>query len=273
MTAVIEKNGHVATVDRKKLGEPIKVLNRDVPRSQIVGVFDQVAAPIFTHYQVALQFEHYLVGGIPQKPEIIESWLRQRMIGGDEELRLQTLRVLEEMTDGEMPEIPADASIEQITAIAATMAKQHNGNSFYRDADGYCCVADYQIKACLKEAAAVMFSWQEGHKWGPTKKAARSATAEWVYVDQHRPRIGPKDPDGTFAQVGHISDAKGKRSTLTYYDYYDRPRLEFSIRVLRDRIEWDQWAELWSYAESGGLGALRSLSHGQFKVVEFEKVG
>jgi hypothetical protein len=149
------------------------------------------------------------------------------------------------------------------------MAAERQGNTFYRTAAGL-CLADYHIKAMLKEATAVLYPYQDGHKGGATKKAARSAVAEWLFVDEHRIPLGRRDPDGVHTQVGHVTGPKGPRSTLTYYDYCQGAQCSFTVSSVEDRVKPDQWERILILGQKLGLGALRSLSHGQFVITGFE---
>jgi hypothetical protein len=223
---------------------------------------------VFTKYRIALTFANRVMGGTPQKPEIIESWLRTRILGGDEELRIQLIKTLDDIGI----EIPADATREEVIAAANKMAAERQGNTFRRTEAGELAIADYQVKALLKEATAVLDPWQDGHKWGATKKSAKSAVAEWLFVDEHAIGLGRMEPDGTHTQVGHVTGPKGPRSTLTYYDYCERASIAFTVSSVENRVTREQWERILVLGEKLGLGALRSLSHGQFCVTAFDQL-
>lgn len=99
---------------------------------------------VFTKYRVSIAFTDLVMGGVPQKPEIIESWLRSRILGGDEEMRIQLIKTLDDIGI----EVPADATREQVIEAANTMAAMRQGNTFRQDDRGM-CLGDYQIKALL----------------------------------------------------------------------------------------------------------------------------
>ena len=109
-----------------------------------------------------------------------------------------------------------------------------------------------------------------------TKKGPKNALSEWVFVEGQRVHLGRTEPDGTWTQHGVVSGPSGSRSTLTQYDYCEQPAISFVIKSLIDpqtgneRIERQQWKQLLAYLQYSGLGALRSQSHGQFKVTAFE---
>src|SRR5215831_5516331 len=125
----------------------------------VAGIFDP--ARLYTRYRVALTFTGLVFGGIPQKPEIIESWLRERVLGGDEELRLMLLKTLDDLDI----EVPVDATREQIIEAAKKVAATRNGNTFRRNGLGL-CLAAYNPKAMLKEATNIVFPFANGHRFG-----------------------------------------------------------------------------------------------------------
>lgn len=248
MTAVLTQNGH-ATMER----------------TAPVSIFDD--ADVFTKYRVEIAFTDKVIGGIPQKPEIIESWLRTRLMGGDEELRLQLLNTLDEIGI----EVDATATRDEIIEAASKIAATRQGNTFLRDVRGL-CLADYNVKAMLKESTAILYPYQEGHKWGATKKSAKGAVAEWLFVDEKRIPLGRMEPDGIHTQIGHVTGPKGPRSTLTYYDYCQESTCAFTVSSLENRVSHEQWVRILTCGQKQGLGSLRSLSHGQFVVTAFDRV-
>lgn len=231
---------------------------------EITGIFDAADAEVFTKYRVNATFTHWVMGGIPQKPEIIEAWLRKRVMGGDDELRTMLLKTLDDLNY----DIPAEATHEEILEAIKTVAAQRNGNTFRRNGHGL-FLNDYQVKAMLKEATNILYA---GERWGVTKKGPKSYLAERVFVDELQIPMGRNDPDGTHLQIGQVNGPKGPRSTLTYVDYCEQPDITFTVSSLHDCIDRDKWTELLVLSQRLGMGALRSLGYGTFKVTGFDKV-
>jgi hypothetical protein len=247
---------------------PNGVDTHQIERASVTGIWDD--SDLFTRYRVSLTFVGKVMGGVPQKPEIIESWLRQRILGGDEELRLQLLKTLDDLDI----EVPADATREDIIEAAKKVAASRNGNTFRRDDQGL-YLSDYQLKALLKECTAILYPGGNGegtHKWGVTKKGPRSYLAERVFVDEPAIHLGRLEPDGTHLQVGQVSGPKGPRSTLTYYDYVEQATISFTISSLEDCIKPDQWKRILLLGQREGIGALRSMAYGQFRITAFDRV-
>jgi hypothetical protein len=109
-----------------------------------------------------------------------------------------------------------------------------------------------------------------GERWGPTKKASRSFFAERVFIAPDKLMLGVQEPTGVELVVGHIAGPMGPRSTLTHYEYVERPEIEFRVMVMHDCISAEQWRDIWTHAQENGLGTLRSQGHGRFDVVEWE---
>ncbi|MDQ3540249.1 MAG: hypothetical protein M3440_06130 [Chloroflexota bacterium] len=229
---------------------------------EVHGIWDD--SDVFTKYRVSCTFTGKLMGGVPQKPEAIEGWIRQRITGGDAEmlhLMRQTLEDLEIDTTNLN-------SAEELQSAARRFAAEQHGNTFRRDANGL-FLSDYQIKAAIKENVNILYA---GDRWGKTKKGPKSFVAERVFVDEPRIYLGRTQSDGMHLQVGHVTGPKGPRSTLTYYDYCEQPTLTFTLSSLRDEVEADHWKQIFLAMQRNGIGAIRSMGYGQFRVTAFDRL-
>jgi len=228
----------------------------------VIGIFDDAA--LFSKYRVKATFTDLVLGGVPQKPEIIEAWIRQRLNITSE--RTELLHMMAATLTDLGVDVDADATDEEIIESSRKVADLRNGNTFRRDVDGL-FLAAYQVKAMLKEATNILFA---GERWGITKKGPKSFLAERVFVDEQRIHLGRNDPDGTLTQIGHVNGPKGPRSTLTYIDYCVQPEISFNVSSLNDCITKEQWSQILGHSQRLGLGALRSMGHGQFRVTAFD---
>jgi hypothetical protein len=219
---------------------------------------------LWTTYTVRLAFRDRLIGGIPKDPKLIEGWLRGKAgIDDPQDLRLAVLRTLAEVGD-ETPEVANENGLAQ----AAMLASQKRTTGFKVGADGL-YVESRQVKAMLKESTNIVFA---GERWGPTRKAARAFFAERVFIEPDKLTLGVREPTGTELVVGHIAGPMGPRSTLTNYEYVERPLVEFRVMVLRDCVSPEQWRDIWSHAQENGFGTLRSQGHGRFDVTMWERL-
>lgn len=234
----------------------------------VVGIWDHLEAELFARYRVELEFRSKVMGGVPQNPKIIEGWIRQKFAGNDDEVRELLLRTLDQL--GMEPDA-GELTREQLDEIAKHAAAEQKGNTFARTDDG-CCLGDYQIKAMLKEATSIIYPWGPDNKWGPTKKAPRSFFAERVFVDEEWIPLGRLEPDGKHLQIGQVTGPKGPRSTLTYYDWCKQPTIAFTVSSLEDMVKPEHWQRILLTGQREGLGAIRSLGHGQFKVKAFDRL-
>jgi len=238
----------------------------------IVGVFDEMTDSMYVRYEVKLQFLDKIMGGVPQKPDLIAGWIRSKMgLGPDSDAELASI-VRQTLLDLGV-ETPENATLDEIVKASEKVGAERHGNTFKRDASGLFIEAR-QIKSGLKEAVAVLYS---GDRWGKTRKGPKNALSEWVFVEGQRVHLGRTEPDGTWTQHGVVSGPQGSRSTLTQYDYCEQPAITFVIRSLidpidgKERISAEQWRMVLLYLQDSGLGALRSQSHGQFKVIGFNR--
>ena len=235
--------------------------------SELESVFGQTAATLYEQYAATLHFRNYLVGGIPRDPEMMERWIRSKAgITDDievEHLLIQTLR--ENGVD-----VHPGLSMDELREAAAAVAELKQ-NGFKRQ-HGVLVVESRQIKAGIKEAVNILFA---GEKWGRTRKGPKHFVAERVFVEPwlipilHADGTPYTEPDAVQTRVGHVSGPGGPRAILNNEEVCDRPMLRFTVRVLRDSLAPDQWAELWTLLEANGLGATRSQGFGQFVVTEW----
>lgn len=240
-----------------------------------MGVFDEYRSDTFAGYSVQLVFEDKIIGGIPKDPKIVQGWLRSKAgITEARELFQVTARTMEEngtpldVSPTALAELDADEMYNIIDRASEEQAALKSTNGFKID-DGGLYIEDRQIKAMLKESTNILFA---GERWGKTKKGPKSFVAERVFVRPGRIHLGCEEPDGVELVVGHVTDKLGKRSTLGYHEYVERPVIEFDLEVLRDELSYEQWGQLFLHAQSSGLGALRSQSYGRFEVTKFERV-
>lgn len=232
-----------------------------------MGIFDK-DTDLFTEYDVELVFRDKIMGGIPGDPALIEAWLRRH--AGEEHaeqhqrLVIQTLREMGADVDDEIEDFDerVQKAVESVAAMKQTNIFKANGHGPY--------IESRQVKAMLKEVTNILFA---GDRWGKTRKGPKSFLAERVFVEPLQIELGRNDPDGYDLFVGHVSDASGKRSTLTYYAFVLQPTIRFRLKVTDDCIDPKHWPMIWVHAQENGLGALRSQGHGTFDITKFDQVG
>jgi len=251
----------------------VTVFTPEAASTEIVGIFDDIDAEMYVRYAVGIHFVDKVMGGIPQKPDLIAGWVRTKMgLGPDSDAELAAI-VRQTLLDLGV-ETPENATLDEIVKASEKVGAERHGNTFKRDANGL-YIETRQVKSGLKESVNILFA---SERWGKTKKSPKNAMAEWVFIDGQKCYLDRTEPDGTWTQHGVVSGPSGSRSTLTQYDYCEQPQLRFVIKSLidpadgKERITGEQWRKILTQLQSLGLGALRSQSHGQFKVVAFDRV-
>lgn len=240
-----------------------------------MGVFDALKGDVFAVYQATLGFEEKLMGGIPKDPKIVQGWLRSKAgVTEADELARFAARTMEEngaelgLSPTALAEMEAEQIFDHLETAAEGYAAEKQTCGFKVDDEGL-YIEDRQIKAMLKESTNVLFA---GERWGKTKKGPKSFVAERVFVRPRRIHLGVMEPDGVELVCGHVTDKMGKRSTLGYHEYVERPTIDIELEVVRDELTSAQWPQLWLHAQANGLGALRSQGFGRFEVTRWERV-
>lgn len=229
-----------------------------------MGIFDD---SVFTTYHARIELRDRIMGGTPTNPRVIEGWLRSKAGIEDEvEVRQAMLRTLRELDPD--TEFDPDASFEELVKASERLAASTQTNGFKKDDHGL-FVESRQVKAAIKECVNILFA---AERWGKTKKGPKSFVAERVFINPDRLHLGVTEPTGIDLMIGHVSGPAGKRSTITYHEYVERPTLEFDVMVAEDAVSAKQWAQVWVLAQENGVGALRSQGHGRFDVTEWKRV-
>ena len=238
-----------------------------------VSLFEAERQKQYARYAVELSMLGKLMGGVPKSADLIEGWIRsQAGVTDEQEVRRMVLRTLEEqgieIGDALVQEQVGDALYEAIKLTAEQRAGEQQTTGFKTNEQGVYIEAR-QVKAMIREAVNIGFAAQ---RWGPTNKGPKSFTAERVFVYPDEINLGRDEPDGTERVIGHIQDKLGKRSTLGYHEYVERPVVFFTVEVLDNSIKDEWWARVWVIAERNGLGALRSQGYGQFAVTKWDRI-
>lgn len=252
------------------------------------SVFAKHLGEVYTFRQVTVQFHSRIYGGIPLRPDVIEAWLRKGTgITNQQELAAVVKRTIMEL-DPELAEQSKSLSPYDLMKLASEkLATSQSSVGFKRDENGL-FIESRQIKAGLREATNILYA---GKRWGDTKKGPKSWLAERVFVGPERIYLGVPSPDGEEAQdglpkgstyakeptslelfVGHVTGPQGARSTLTYYQYVETPKITFLVATIQDEVIAQEWPRIWVTLENLGFGALRSQDAGRFDVEAWDEV-
>lgn len=230
-----------------------------------MGIFDADRHESFTTFEAEIQFRHWVMGGVPGNPQAMAAWLRSQMDLTD----ATEIKMMVEQTALERG-IPLPLTAEATVEISEILATEMKANGFKRDEHGI-YLEERQIKAALKEAVHILFAKE---KWGATGKGPKSFVAERVFVEPARLYLDRAKPDGVHLFVGHVTGPQGPRSTLTNYQYAERPSLTLRVMISTNAIKelGDRWPDIWRHMQENGLGALRSQGFGRFDIIRWEDV-
>jgi hypothetical protein len=250
----------------------------------MASIFDNHRKDMLDHITVEIEFTGRLVGGQPKDPKLIQGWLGKGM--GIDDADVLWDRTRQHLADMGIP-IESGATDAEVMAAVEALGDELKTQGFKREngnANGCPCIEGRHVKAMLKEAANVV--WPSGtRKFGGYVstsaknsgkqvggKAAKDYLAERVFVPEELIPVADKI-SGVELSIGHIKDWKadsGKRSTLGYYEYIERPTTAFTMLAHKDVLSPDDWASLLVQCEIGGLGAMRSQGYGQFEIHRFD---
>jgi hypothetical protein len=252
------------------------------------SVFQSHLGEVFTFREVTVQFLNRIYGGIPQRPDVIEAWIRKGAgIDNKQELAAVVRRTLTELDPEIADKAQSMSPYELLQFASEKLASSQSSVGFKKDHNGL-FIESRQIKAGLREATNILYA---GKRWGETKKGPKSWLAERVFVGPERIYLGVPAPDPdtevdglpkgyTYAKeytdldlfVGHVSGPQGPRSTLTYYQFVSTPRVRFLVATIQDDVIAQEWPRIWVTLESLGFGALRSQDAGRFDVEQWDEV-
>lgn len=224
-----------------------------------MGIFDADRHESFTTFEAELQFRHWVMGGVPSDPKVMEAWIRSQMDLTDS----TEIKMMVEQTAIERG-IPFPLNAEDTVAVSKILAEEMKANGFKRDERGI-YLEERQIKAALKEAVHILYAKE---KWGTTGKGPKAFVAERVFVEPRQLHLGMAKETGVHLFVGHVTGPQGPRSTLTNYQYAERPSLTLRLMVGTNAVKElaGRWPDIWRHMQENGLGALRSQGFGRFDI-------
>jgi len=235
-----------------------------------MGVFSKFDAEAYPHWYEGTLVVGVLVGGIPQDPKIVESWIRTKLRDTRSDAEIQEL----------IASTMAERGISEDDAIVKAAGSLVGVNSFKRDARGL-HIEGRQLKAALKEAAMVAVNAGKisAEKWGKPdnatyKKGIKGWLPEHIFVVEETLYIykeGKPDPvtevDGTIQKFIHTH----RGDSIGYEQYVRDAEIRFTVKTDHELTE-KQWGMIWLTGELQGLGASRSQEYGRYEVTKWERI-
>lgn len=211
-----------------------------------------------------------LVGGLPADDAGIRAFCTHHLKLDGDELdnavdRIKTQEV------GESNVTPENGEVSEVESYGVNVQRHCVG-------DGCCWLGDFQIKACLKQAASRIgfFKKKIGSKGDMAEMGRVRAAGISLGGEPEEIRlIGPDGKPyrgGLFEKfMGRVNTPQGAKSIV--HDSEIAPpgcRFTFELRVAKGRFTKDIIAQMFAAAQQLGLGSARSMERGKFKVEKLE---
>lgn len=226
-----------------------------------------INSDLFSVYTMTLDFKGKLCGGIPKSEKAIEGWIRANV---------EDKSKLEQMVADTKESMNVDNLSESDLENLAKSA----WNGFKSDEHGL-YIEGRQIKSMFKESANVI-------KNVLNVSAFKARVAERVFVQEDKVRLRIvdtenffKEPSGSYEGMVHAMTAMGKISALKRVDYVENAYIDFTLKILNEkiitkdkkRLDVPQYImHLITHSQENGLGAERSQGNGKFTCSFFGKV-
>ena len=235
----------------------------------IFGKFENDAWPFW--YQGELKVG-ILAGGIPQDPNVVESWIKTKLrdIRSDAEIQDVIATTMAELG------LDEEAAIEK----ASTQMVGVNGFKRTPPGTGQLIIEGRQLKAAMKEA--VMVAANAGKlatgKWGNPdnasfKKQIKGWFPEHFFITEeylpifHEDGSPVMDHDGTTQKFVHTH----RGDSISYEQFVKNAVIPFTLKADFEMKEKD-WAMIWLTGEMQGVGASRSQEYGRYEITKWDQV-
>lgn len=226
-------------------------------------------------YEVELSIQN-IYGGVPQKKEIVEGWIKTVLGISRGEQISQEVRELINQTildrfDGDVESIKGTQE-ERVAQISAAIEESGAAilNGFKRlQPSRELYIEGRQVKAMIKEAAntAVAEGAITSRGWGKTNKGLMGFLPEHVFVPEQAISLGVTEPTDTDTNFVHTF----RGSSIKREEYVENVTISFTVVTDHDFGD-DFWKQVWTRAQLNGLGASRSQGRGCFEVTRWDKI-
>jgi len=213
-------------------------------------------------YEVTVEFEKPVVGGIPKSPEVIAAWIESRA-----------------KKKGRMPEeiqklIEKVSSEVYISEDDMEKEIEKTWTTFKGDKEGI-YIEDRNIKAMLREAASTLGLFKGTGSTARKQTFQHGLTIKPYRIRFYRDGEVIREPED-IQERPIIIDYKGNTiSALKREDIVkEGARITFYICIVANNVFSEKMVkEMVEIAQEIGIGAARSQGFGKFKIVEFKYLG
>ena len=212
--------------------------------------------PLWTQYDVRLDFTTELCGSVPGDPDLIKKWLearkpRVRPPGGKsiDEINAEVLASLDEE--------PIEVSI---------LVFQHDNEN-----GGHIVTRPNTLRSHMKDCARVISTYYTGKVEGEKSLAAKIKNCAYLddslyWITILRPD-GTKilEPDGAITKPIHVTDARGRpMNALKKFEYIRPARIDFTLKILGGVVSLKDLNTLFMVGGTHGYAGERSAGMGKY---------
>jgi len=228
-------------------------------------------------YYVRINFIEPVLGSQPADVSLWERYVRAKLDKEIERIE-KALKNAKTQEEAEALQEKLDRLMKERGEECILPEVERKMTVFYRDAEGYLCLMNYQVLGYLKEMANNFL--KSGFKNKFSKYVDVRANLDGRYRECYLIRNGEriKEPDGVLERPLRAMTASGYIVSISVSEIVNPPvETEFYIVVLGNKslhgIDENVLRMLLELGkEKGGISQWRGAGYGRFEVIEFKKV-
>jgi hypothetical protein len=203
-----------------------------------------------------------IAGGVPLNPTTLEGHIKRKIDAPDNLIRAHVNQIMLDRAD---QDITVDQAVEEA-------AKQKGWVGFTNEPGKGLWIPGANLKACIIEAACIAAAAGriKAKGWGETSsnKGIRSWLAEHIFIENDRLYLGVTEPTEVNQSFIHKMGPRGATSAIQYTEIIRNTTINFHLET-DHHMTTDDWAAIWTTAETNGLGASRKRGYGTFQVTQW----
>lgn len=210
--------------------------------------------PLWSLYDVRLDFTTKLCSSVPENPELIKKWLDSRK----PRVRPPGGKSIDELNDEVL------ASLGEPAEETSMLVFQRNNGSLVVRAN--------TLRAHMKDCARVISSYYTGKVEGEKSFAAKVKNCAYpdealYWVPILRPEGSPiTEHDGVHEKPIHVTDARGRpMNALKVFQYVYPARIDFVLKVLGGVLPLRDLETLFIFGGTHGYAGERSDGEGRYR--------
>lgn len=244
---------------------------------------------LFEAYTVTWRFLNELCGSVPQKPDLIATWLQSRIPASKPAEAKELSEIAEEVfeslanpTEGKQVgvtgfqrETPGRMGIKE-NLCNGLGGKCESGEGIMETAgSGPLVVRGATIRAHIKDCARQLSRYVVGKIKGESSFAVRVMNTvyvqdEWVPILKHGQSVN--DPDGWIEKPFTAMTPRGPISAFKRFAYVTQPTLTFTLLVTGGAVKEADLLNLFQYGGVHGYAGERGMGYGRYIVEKLDRV-